>query len=46
MKILLLRDYIVEYDIDLFVIIEMWFIDDFLDEFYCCDICFEGYNIE
>ena len=42
MKTLLLRDYIVEYDIDLFAITETWLTDDSLDEFYCP----EGYNIE
>ena len=40
------RDYIVEHDIDLFAITEMWLTDDSLDEFYCRDICPEGYNIE
>lgn len=46
MKTLLLRDYIVEHDIDLFAITETWLTDDSLDEFYCRDICPEGYNIE
>ena len=46
MKTLLLRDYIVEHDIDLFAITETSLTDDSLDEFYCRDICPEGYNIE
>ena len=46
MKTLLLRDYIVEHDIDFFAITETWLTDDSLDEFYCRDICPEGYNIE
>ena len=31
---------------DLFAITETWLTDDSLDEFYCRDICPEGYNIE
>ena len=45
-KTLLLRDYIVEHDIDLFAITETWLTDDSLDDFYCRDICPERYNIE
>ena len=45
-KILLLRDYIVEHDIDLLAITETWLTDDSSDEFYCRDICPEGYKIE
>ena len=41
---LLLRDYIVEHDIDLFAITETWLTDDSLDESYCRDICPEGYK--
>ena len=42
---LLLRDHIVEHDIDLLTITETWLTDDSLDEF-CRDICPEGYKIE
>ncbi|XP_068738966.1 uncharacterized protein [Montipora capricornis] len=42
----LLRDYIVEHDIDLLAITETWLTDDSSDEFYCRDICPEGYKIE
>ena len=45
-KTLLLRDYIVEHDIDLLAITETWLTDDSSDEFYCRDICPEGYKIE
>ena len=45
-KTLLLRDYIVEHDIDLLAITETWVTDVSSDEFYCSDICPEGYNIE
>ena len=45
-KTLLLRDYIVEHDIDLLAITETWLTDDSSDEFYCCGICPEGYKIE
>ncbi|XP_068750956.1 uncharacterized protein [Montipora capricornis] len=45
-KTLLLRDYIVEHDIDLLAITETWLADDSSDEFYCRDICPEGYKIE
>ena len=45
-KTLLLRDYIVEHDIDLLAITETWLTDDSSDEFYCRDICPDGYKIE
>ena len=45
-KTLLLRDYIVEHDIDLLAIIETWLTEDSLHEFYCRGICPEGYKIE
>ena len=45
-KTLLLRDYIVEHDIDLLAITETWLTDDSSDEFYCRDICPEWYKIE
>ena len=45
-KTLLLRDYTVEHDIDLLAITETWLTDDSSDEFYCRDICPEGYKIE
>ena len=45
MKTLLLRDYIVEHDIDLFAITETWLTDDSLDEFYCRDISPEGITL-
>ena len=45
-KTLLLRDYIVEHDIDLLAITDTRLTDDFLDEFYCRDICPKGYKIE
>ena len=45
-KTLLLRDYIVEHDIDLLAITETWLTDDSSEEFYCRDICPEGYKIE
>ena len=45
-KTLLLRDYIVEHDIDLLAITETWLTHDFSDEFYCRDMCPKGYKIE
>ena len=45
-KTLLLRDYIAEHDIDLLAITETWLTDHSSDEFYCRDICPEGYKIE
>lgn len=38
------NDFIVEYDVDIFVIIEIWLSDSDFDDFYCFDICFVGYN--
>lgn len=42
-KIFLLNDYVFEYNIDILVIIEIWFYDDNFDFYFCCDICFEGF---
>ncbi|XP_068741907.1 uncharacterized protein [Montipora capricornis] len=43
---LLVRDYIVEHDIDFLTITETWLCNDVSDHFYCRDICPEGCRIE
>lgn len=35
----LINDFIVDNNIDFFVLIEMWFCCDDLDLYYICDIC-------
>ena len=45
-KSLLVNDYIVDHDIDLCVIKETWLHGDNSDEFYCREICPDGYKID
>lgn len=42
-KFWLINDFIVDYNIDFFVLLEMWFCGDDLDLYYFCDICLDGY---
>lgn len=39
----MLNDYVMEYNIDILVIIEIWFYDDDFDVYFCWDICFVGF---
>lgn len=44
-KILVIKDFVVENDIDMMVLIEIWF--NFVDndnDFFICDICLIGYK--
>ena len=45
-KTLLINDYIGEHDIDLLAITETWLHEGISDDFYCRDICAEGYRTE
>ena len=43
-KTLMLNDFIVEHDVDIFAITETWLRDSDFDDFFCSDICPAGYN--
>ena len=43
-KTLMLNDFIVEHDVDIFAITETWLRDSDFDDFFCFDICPAGYN--
>ena len=43
-KTLMLNDFIVEHDVDIFSITETWLRDSVFEDFFCSDICPAGYN--
>ena len=43
-KTLILNDFIVEHDVDIFAITETWLRDSDFHDFFCSDICPAGYN--
>ena len=43
-KTLMLNDFIVEHDVDIFAITATWLCDSDFDDFFCSDICPAGYN--
>ena len=40
----MLKDYIIEHDLDILAITETWLHDDDFGVFFCCDICSAGFT--